>query len=209
MEDITVTDAPDRHRFEERYAAGAPWDIGRPQQPFVDVAERIRGSVLDAGCGTGENSLFFAGRGNNVTGIDFLEEPIRRAKRKADERGLSVRFLVKDAMTLKDWSERFDNVLDCGLFHVFSDEDRKIYVAGLATVLKPGCRVYLMCFSDEEPGADGPRRVSQHDLQEAFAEGWQIESLERAIFATRPDLSDSTFSPGGPKAWFAVIRRVG
>ncbi len=173
----------------------------------MDVAERIRSSVLDAGCGTGDTSLFFAGRGNTVTGIDFLEEPIRRAKCKAAERGLSVRFLVKDAMTLKDWSERFDDVMDSGLFHVFSDEDRKTYVAGLATVLKPGGRVYLMCFSDEEPGTDGPRRVSQRDLQEAFAEGWQIESLERSQFATRPDLTGFTFSPGGPQAWFAIIRR--
>lgn len=204
-----MTDATDRHRFEERYATGAPWDIGRPQQPFVDVAERIRGSVLDAGCGTGENSLFFANRGNTVTGIDFLDEPIRRAKRKADERGPSARFLVKDAMTLADWGERFDNVIDCGLFHVFSDEDRQTYVAGLATVLKPGGRMYLMCFSSEEPGTDGPRRVSQRDLEEAFADGWQIESLERTQFATRPDVTDVTFSPGGPKAWFAVIQRVG
>lgn len=202
-----MTDVPDRNKFEEMYAVGAPWDVGKPQQTFVDVAERIRGTVLDAGCGTGDMSLFFAGRGNTVTGIDFLEEPIRRAQRKADERGLSVRFLVKDALTFKDWGERFDDVIDSGLFHVFSDEDRKTYVAGLAMVLKPGGRVYLVCFSDEEPGTDGPRRVSQSDLQEAFAEGWQIESLERAQFATRPDLPGFTFSPGGPKAWFAIIRR--
>lgn len=202
-----MTDVPDRNKFEEMYAVGAPWDVGKPQQTFVDVAERIRGTVLDAGCGTCDMSLFFAGRGNTVTGIDFLEEPIRRAQRKADERGLSVRFLVKDALTFKDWGERFDDVIDSGLFHVFSDEDRKTYIAGLAMVLKPGGRVYLVCFSDEEPGTDGPRRVSQRDLQEAFAEGWQIESLERAQFATRPDLPGFTFSPGGPKAWFAIIRR--
>ena len=113
-----------------------------------------------------------------VTGIDFLEEPIRRAKLKAAERGLNVTFLVKDAMTLKDWTERFDNVIDTGLFHVFSDEDRKRYVEGLATVLKPGGRLFLMCFSDEEPGTQGPRRVSKKELHAAFAQGWDIESIE-------------------------------
>src|SRR5437899_8109373 len=116
---------PDRSTFEAMYAGQAPWDIGKPQKPFIDVADQITGSVLDAGCGTGDTALFLASRGNNVTGIDFLEEPIRRAKRKAGERGLSVTFLVKDATTLKDWSEQFDNVTDSGLFHVFSDEDRK------------------------------------------------------------------------------------
>ncbi len=202
-----MTDIPDRSRFESMYAAGAPWDVGKPQQTLVDVADQIRGSVLDAGCGTGENALFFASRGNTVTGIDFLEEPIRRAKAKAAERKLPVTFLVKDAMTLKDWNERFDNVIDSGLFHVFSDDDRKRYVAGLATVLKPGGHMYLMCFSNEEPGTDGPRRISKSDLEEAFADGWQIESIELKQFATRQDLQGFTFSPGGPKAWFAIIRR--
>ena len=78
---------PDRSTFESAYAGQAPWDIGRPQKAFLDVADRITGSVLDAGCGTGENALFFASRGQKVTGIDFLDEPITRAKQKAAERG--------------------------------------------------------------------------------------------------------------------------
>src|ERR1043165_8020293 len=160
---------PERATFETLYASGAPWDVGKAQQQFVDVADQIRGSVLDAGCGTGDISLFLAGRGNKVTGVDYLEEPIQRAKRKAAERGSSATFLVKDAMTLKDWSERFDNVVDSGLFHCFTDDDRKTYVAGLANVLKPGGRLFLMCFSDAEPGTDGPRRVSKRELEEAFA----------------------------------------
>ena len=133
-----MTTIPDRATFETLYAGQAPWDIGRPQKPFLDVADQISGSVLDAGCGTGDTALFLAGRGGKVTGIDFLEEPIQRAKRKAVERGLSATLLVKDALTLKDWSERFDNVIDSGLFHVFSNEDRRRYLGGLATVLKPG-----------------------------------------------------------------------
>src|SRR6516165_953277 len=160
-----MSDLPDKSTFASRYAGQPPWDIGKPQKPFIDVADQIGGSVLDAGCGTGETALFLASRGNQVTGIDFLEEPIKRAKQKAAERGISVTFLVKDAMTLKDWSERFDNVIDSGLFHVFSDEDRKKYVAGLATVLKSGGKLFLMCFSDDEPGTQGPRRVTKKELQ--------------------------------------------
>src|SRR5437660_6632288 len=103
-----MTDVPKRTDFESAYAGQAPWDIGRSQKALLGVADRIAGSVLDAGCGTGENALFFAGRGCRVTGIDFLEEPITRARRKATERGLTATFLVKDALTLADWSERFD-----------------------------------------------------------------------------------------------------
>jgi SAM-dependent methyltransferase len=133
-----MSDLPDKSTFASLYSGQVPWDIGKPQTPFIDVADRITGSVLDAGCGTGDNALFFADRACTVTGIDFLEEPIKRAQRKAAERGLPATFLVKDALTLKDWSERFDAVIDSGLFHVFDDHDRCRYVEGLATVLEPG-----------------------------------------------------------------------
>jgi cyclopropane fatty-acyl-phospholipid synthase-like methyltransferase len=202
-----MTDVPKRQDFETAYTGQAPWDIGRPQQAFLDVADRITGSVLDAGCGTGENALFFASRGHKVTGIDLLEEPIQRAKRKASERGLSATFLVMDALALKDLPEVFDTVIDSGLFHVFSDDDRKRYVEGLASVLKPGGRLFLLCFSDEEPGTQGPRRVSKKELHDAFAGGWAIESVEPSRYEVRPDLKDLIFSEGGPRAWFAVVRR--
>jgi|SRR6516162_2256022 cyclopropane fatty-acyl-phospholipid synthase-like methyltransferase len=198
----------DRSTFESTYAGQAPWDIGRPQKPFIDMADRISGSVLDAGCGTGDTALLFAGRGCHVTGIDFIEQAINRARRKAAERGVQATFLVKDAMTLKERTERFDNVIDSGLFHVFCDDDRRRYVEGLATVLKSGGRIFMMCFSDEEPGEQGPRRVSKKELHAAFAEGWVIESIEPTRAEVRPDLKEFSFSQGGPKAWFAVVLRV-
>ena len=85
-----MTPVPDRNTFESAYAGQPPWDIGRPQKAFLDVADQITGSILDAGCGTGENALFFASRGQKVTGIDFLKVPIQRAKKKAAGRGVSI-----------------------------------------------------------------------------------------------------------------------
>jgi cyclopropane fatty-acyl-phospholipid synthase-like methyltransferase len=120
---------------------------------------------------------------------------------------VQVTFLVKDALTLKDWTERFDSVIDSGLFHVFKDDDRRRYVEGLATVLKPGGRLFLMCFSDEEPGSKGPRRVSKKELHDAFIQGWNIESIHPSRVEVRPDFKEFSFSEGGPKAWFGVVRR--
>lgn len=200
--------APDRNTFESAYAGQAPWDIGRPQKALLGVADQITGSILDAGCGTGENALYFASRGQKVTGIDFLAEPIKRAKQKAAEQGVTATFLVMDALALKGLPEVFDSVIDSGLFHVFSDEDRRRYVEGLATVLKPGGRLFLLCFSDEEPGTQGPRRVPKKELHDAFAQGWNIESVEPSCYEVRPDLKDITFSEGGPRAWFVVARRL-
>src|SRR5262245_58434508 len=209
MSSSVVTNSIDRTAFENIYAGPAPWDIGKPQPAFTPVADQVTSPVLDAGCGTGEHALFFAARGHQVTGIDFVEEAIRRARRKAAERGLAVEFLVKDATTLADWDERFASVIDCGLFHVFSDDDRRRYVRGLERVLEPGGRLFLMCFSDQEPGTEGPRRVSRRELYDAFAGGWEVESVEPVQIEVHPEFTEIKFSEGGPKAWFAVVRRKG
>jgi SAM-dependent methyltransferase len=205
--ELPMNPVPDRSTFESLYAGKPPWDIGKPQKAFLNVADRIVSSVLDAGCGTGDIALYFATRGCKVTGIDYLEEPIRRAKKKAMDQGSSATFLVMDALALKDLPEVFDNVIDSGLFHVFNDDDRRRYVEGLASVMKPGGKVFLLCFSDEEPGTQGPRRVSRQELQDAFDKGWVIESIEPSRFEVRSDFAEMKFSEGGPKAWFVVIKK--
>ncbi|QEL20868.1 class I SAM-dependent methyltransferase [Limnoglobus roseus] len=105
-----------RTSFENLYAGQPRWEIGQPQVAILAVADRITGSVLDTGCGTGENALFLARQGQQVMGIDFLAEPITLAKQKAAERGLTVTFREIDALALKDLPEVFDSAIDSGLF---------------------------------------------------------------------------------------------
>ena len=202
-----MSNAGQRAAFEGFYADKASWDIGKPQGPLVAVADRVMSPILDAGCGTGENALFFASLGHRVTGIDFVVDAIRRARLKATERALSVDFLVKDALTLGELGERFASVIDCGLFHALSDVDRRRYVEGLSVVLVPGGRLFLMCCSDEEPGTLGPRRVSRQELHDAFANGWQLESIEPSRFDASSEATDVTLPEG--RAWFAIVRRLG
>jgi ubiquinone/menaquinone biosynthesis C-methylase UbiE len=197
---------PNHQRFQAAYEGKPLWDLGRPQKAFVEVADQITGSVLDAGCGTGDNALFFAQRGQPVVGIDFVETPIMEAKRKAGEFGVEAEFLQMDALNLMNLDRQFDSVIDCGLFHVLSDADRRPYVAGLVHVTKPNGRLFLMCFSDEEPAGPGPRRIKQDEIRAAFADGWTVESIRPSHFEPNPR-SERKFIDGGPNAWFAVIRR--
>jgi cyclopropane fatty-acyl-phospholipid synthase-like methyltransferase len=206
---LVVNNPIDRASFETFYDEKAPWDTGRPQGTFVAIADQVKGTILDAGCGTGEHALFFAAQGHRVVGIDFVEEAVRRARAKAAERGLAAEFLVKDVTDLGGWGERFASVIDSGLFHCLSDADRRRYVRGLARVVEPGGRLFLMCFSDEEPGDEGPRRVSRRELSDAFADGWEVESVRPTQFEVNPAFTEVRFSEGGPRAWFAVVRRKG
>ena len=205
-----MSDVPDRSTFEKLYAGKVPWDTGEPQSVFAGVADRVTSPVLDAGCGLGEKALFLAARGHRVTGIDFVEEAIRRAKVKAAKRGLTVEFLVMDALTLEDWDKRFASAIDAGLFHVFSHDDRRRYVRGLARAVVPGGRLFLMCGSADEPRNIIPK-VSRQELYDSFADGWEVESVEPVRYELNPEYKfpDGASAEGGAKGWFAVIRRKG
>jgi len=192
------------HEWEESYGdTPAPWDIGRPQPVFVALADsgRITGHVLDAGCGTGEHVLMVAARGMEATGVDVASNAIAIAERKAEERGVSARFVAGDALRLDELGEQFDTALDCGLFHSFDDESRAQYVASLRDVVKPGGRLLLCCFSNEQPGDWGPRRVHQDELRAAFATGWNIEAIEPAQLEVNLD-------PPTALAWLMTAIRV-
>src|SRR5262249_20848082 len=155
-----------------------PWDIGRPQPALVAVADEIDGSLLDIGCGTGENALFFASRGCEVVGVDLVPQAIEMAKEKATKRGLAATFQVGDALDLGKLERPFDNAIDSGVFHVFPDEERPRYVAGVAQALKPGGRLHMLVFNENTPGDWGPRRVTQAEIRAAFANGFKVPTID-------------------------------
>ena len=197
-------------RFEQAYQGQAPWDTGRPQPAIIKLAEagQIRGSVLDVGCGTGENLLYLAARGHEAWGLDFVPVATERAKAKAAERGIEAHFIVGNALELNTLGRQFDTVIDCGLFHTFADEERPVFVQGLAQVLQPGGLLHILCFSDEESGIEGPRRISQQEIRDVFHDGWKVQQIESTRFDSIPRPDGPKFSPGGPKAWLATIERT-
>jgi SAM-dependent methyltransferase len=183
-----------------------PWDIGRPQPVFTRLADQglLRGALLDAGCGTGENTMMAAERGAGALGVDVAPHAIERARGKAAERGSTARFEVADVLDLGQLGLTFDTVVDSGVFHVFDDEDRARYVVSLASVMRPGATCYLMCFSDRQPGTIGPRRISQDELVTAFRDGWAIASITAETFAIH-----NFGGASEAQAWLAVIERCG
>jgi SAM-dependent methyltransferase len=180
-----------------------PWDVGRPQPAIARLADEgaFSGAVLDAGCGTGENALHVASLGLHVVGVDVAQNAVSRAQEKAARRGLDADFVVGDALHLERLEQVFDTVLDCGLFHTFDGDERRDYVAGLASVTSVGGNLYVLCFSDLAPGT-GPHPVSQEELRAAFESGgaWSVASVT-------PERIQTTFNAPGAPAWLAKIKR--
>ncbi|GII75753.1 hypothetical protein Sru01_07350 [Sphaerisporangium rufum] len=183
----------------------APWDTGRPQPAMVRLAAegRITGTVLDAGCGTGENALHVAAElGLPVLGVDVAATAIAVAQEKAAERGLAAEFAVADALRLADLGRTFTTVLDCGLLHTFDGDERAEYVASLAAVTEPGGTLYVLCFSDQ--GSDtGPHPVGEEELRAVFAAGgWEVADVRPERVQTRFHGAD------GAPAWLATVKRI-
>lgn len=191
-----------KESFDKAYNSVPPWEIGRPQPEMLQLLDQgqITGAILDVGCGTGELALEMARRGLIVVGFDSSSKAIARAKQKSIERNVPAEFFVADALSF-DLGREFDTAIDCGLFHVFSNQDRAKYVHQLAKAVRIGGRLILICFSDREQRDGGPRRITQAELREAFHVGWEFEVLRAATF-------DSLIHAGGAAAWLAVIRRT-
>ncbi len=191
--------------WDVSYQSGpAPWDIGRPQPAIVRLGSegRFAGAVLDAGCGTGENTLYVASLGFSVLGVDVAETALAMARAKAGERGINAEFAVADAFQLERLERRFETVLDCGLFHTFNNEERPGYVASLAPVTEHDGTLYVLCFSDV--GQDiGPHPISQAELRTAFNpdSGWNVSAIESDRLQTR-------YHEEGAPAWCATIKRI-
>ena len=186
----------------------APWDIGRPQPAIIRVADAgdLIEPVLDSGCGSGEHALLAATQGLSVTGVDISRLAIERARAKARQRGLSAEFLIGDVLDLAG-IERLDppfrTVIDTGCFHTFTDAERVRYAASLAEVLEPGGVLHLLCFSEETPGTDGPRRVTEAEIRATFKGDWRVHRVKADTFAVA-----AQWAGDPPAAWLARIVRL-
>lgn len=194
---------PSKKTFDEWYQEVPPWDIGHPQKAFMELETdgKLSGRILDVGCGTGENALFLSSKGHHVSGVDFSPTAIQKAKLKAKERGLTTHFQVCDALKLESLYQTFDCIIDSGLFHCFTDEERPLFVNQLSKVLTKNGTYHFLCFSDKELRDGGPRRISKSEIAYIFTKGWKQLSLKEVFF-------ENTLHEGGSKALLASLQRI-
>ena len=187
------------HDFAGMYAEGIPpWQIDRPQPEVIQLIEqgKFESPVLDLGCGTGDNTIELARHGLVVKGLDAVPEALERARKKTEQAGLkqSPEFVLGDALRLAESGVKARTVLDCALFHTFSDEERKEYIRGLEAVMSNGGRLHILSFSELETRQPGPRRLSLSEITGSFGAGWRVEDSVRCRYWDR-------VRPDGAHAW--------
>lgn len=192
--------------FDQAYTGTPPWDIGKEQSAFKRLSEKneVKGPLLDIGCGTGENSLFFANLGLTTFGIDMSKNAINKANAKAKSRHLDnkAHFMVHDLFKLHNMNQTFNTVIDCGVFHMFDKERRKLYEESISHIIEPNGRIFILSFSYKEPlGIGPPQRLSEEDFINTFnSGGWSIESFKDEEFHTNAHKNPA-------KAIFTTIKK--
>lgn len=186
--------------FDNAYIGVPPWDIGRAQGAFQKIANNsqkynLKDPLLDIGCGTGENSLFFAEKlGFSCTGIDTSPRAISKAIEKAKKRNLTgnTSFLNYNLFELNSFSKKFNTIIDCGVFHMFDAESRKEYEHSIKSVLNEKGRLIILAFSYLEPSGVGPsQRLTEKDYNAVFKDGWKIIAFEHEKFETNVGKNES------------------
>ena len=198
---------PKSERFKERYKTGnIPWDIDRPDFNLINTVKSVpikKCKALDIGCGTGDNSIWLAQNGFEVTGTDIAELAIESAKKKALQVSAKCTFVVVDFLTSEIAEALFGFAFDRGCFHSFdSDTERKKYAKNVAAYLeKEGLWLSLIGNADDKPRETGPPQRTAEDIVRAVEQYFEILSLTSGYFdSNRTDPA---------KAWICLMRKRG
>jgi SAM-dependent methyltransferase len=98
---------------------------------------RPNSHVLDVPCGGGRIAIELAARGHEVTGVDLTERFVDHAQQVAKQRGVSVRWQLRDMRDLPFESE-FDAAVNYGgSFGYFSDDENRRFASAVWRALKP------------------------------------------------------------------------
>lgn len=181
-------------RWSAAYRIGFhPWEDAEDCAEFVgritdlvakEEADRDPpyGPALDAGTGSGIWAVLLAHRGWQVTGVDHVERPLQRARARAAEEGVDVRFLQRDVTRLRpdDIGSGYRLVVDTGTFHDLDPDQQVAMGRGINAVTAPDAAVVLTVW----PRRRRPliRGASRAEVERAFP-SWRVTDVVPSGYA--------------------------
>jgi SAM-dependent methyltransferase len=182
-------------------------------------------SILEIGCGSGNNVWFVAREGFKAAGVDASESAIEFAQERFRSEGLTADLRVADFTKLPFEEDSFDMVFDRGALYCTPRSGVVSCISEVRRVLKPGGLFQCTPWSDRHssfyrsPDPDGAVRdikvgsivsgsqmsfFSLQDIRELFKDGWVFLKLNHVeeTEMIRPERLQHC-------EWLIVVRKVG
>ena len=158
------------------------------------------GTALDMGCGAGQNSIWLAARGWDVTGIDIAPSAIDAATKAARVAGVDVNFLVADT---RHWStpETFDFV-----------------VSTYAMPTRGPGRTHALAVDTAAVGPGGTLLIAEFDVSLEGGSGWsendlvdtaELEEHLGGFEVLRLDVERTRHAHGHDEQYYPVVVAIG
>lgn len=200
--------------WERAYKFGFhPWEDAATNPEFVEKASELfareekgslpYGQALDVGTGSGIWGIELAKRGWQVTGIDFVEKALQRARNRVKKAGVEMHLVHGDVTDLRGCGvgSGYRLILDTGTFHDLDSTRQKAMGREISAVAAPDAAVLLLVW----PKRRRPliRGASQEEIEDAFP-GWKITDVEPSYFRL-PKVLDLLLRPD--EHWYRLRRK--
>lgn len=196
----------DAGAWDARYAAAEQvWSIEPNQFVASELAELPAGTAIDLASGEGRNAIWLAERDWTVTGIDFSEVAVERARRTAGDR--EVTWVVGDALTV----ELPEADLAVLAYLQLPPEQRRTAVRRAFAALRRGGTLLVVAHDSTNltEGTGGPQDptvlyTAEDVLADLESEELTVERAERV--ARRVTEDDDHGGHEDLTAWDALVR---
>lgn len=174
-----------REDWDRRYAEVESLWSARPNRVLVaEVEELTPGRALDLACGEGRNAIWLVERGWDVTGVDFSQVAIAKARASAERAGVDVDFVCADLLDYEPARGAHDLVVV--LFLQLPADERRRVLRRAADALAPGGTLLLVGhdLANLTEGTGGPSDPNVlYTPEDVVSElpGLEVEKAERIL----------------------------
>ncbi len=194
-----------KEKFIQHYKDNfMPWAHEKPDYNLVELVENwpiVPCKTLEAGCGTGTDSIWLSQQGFQTTACDASQIAIEKAHEFAQEHNAEVEFKVVDFLTERLAPNEYEFVFDRGFFHCFDTlSDRKKIAKQVSSVLdENGLWLSLIGNADGIKTDPGPPLLTAEQVISAVEPFFEILSMRASHFGN--DQADPA------RIWVCLMRK--
>ncbi len=170
--------------YKLMYKVGvAPWerrDVDETWKPILEGDRALApGRALDIGCGTGRDAVHLTKHGWRVTGVDFAQDALAKARQRAAEEGVEVEFLQGDVGRLDQLGLEpgYNLLYDFGCIQGLPDPSQRGAATSLTRLAAPGAILLMFAFAPNRH-IMLPRGMSRPELIGLLGDGWDLAETQ-------------------------------